>query len=328
MILNSEKNQILVLDEAQFFAALKEKKYPGQSSYLAFYSSWFGGIVKDPSLMMIPMDDHLVHRGDGVFEAFKIIENRIYLFKEHYSRLLNSSKRIGLTLDWSESEVLFKAEQVIQVARQVQSHGPLMLRLFVSRGPGNYSTNPYDSVGSQLHLVVTKLSAPSYEKYQQGASLAISSMVMKGSDWAAYKTCNYLANVMIKKEAVDRKVDFCVAHDPEGFLSESSTENLLIVNAHGKLQKPGSNFILQGTTMNRIFQLAEGLEKEKLISGREEKSFTKEELFAAQEVMIVGTTWDVLPVTIVEGKKVGHGKPGPVAQALSHLLLKDQGLIK
>ena len=38
-------------------------------NYLAFYSSRLGGITTDPALMVVPMDDHLVHRGHAVFDT-------------------------------------------------------------------------------------------------------------------------------------------------------------------------------------------------------------------------------------------------------------------
>ena len=57
--------------------------YKAQGDYHAMYSSVFGGITTDPKLMTIPVDDHLVHRGDGVFEAFKMVEGKVFLFDEH-----------------------------------------------------------------------------------------------------------------------------------------------------------------------------------------------------------------------------------------------------
>lgn len=334
----NDAGSVELLTEASFLQALKARKYPAQDSYLSFYSSWLGGIVTDPSLMVIPMDDHLVHRGDGVFEAMKWTGQKIYLFHEHFQRLQRSSQRISLPLDWTESQVKQICLQVVQAAlvslsqRQIQeekvlkaqSSPELMIRLFVSRGPGNYSTNPYDSVGSQLQVIVTRLASPSAQKYQMGSSLGLSSWMMKNTDWAPYKTCNYLANVMMKKEAVDRGLDFCVGRDAQGFLTESSTENIIILNANNQLQKPGPDFILQGTTMNRVLNLAEKLVRENKIQGIHERSFSEADLRSAREVMVVGTTWDVMPITKIETQPVGSGQPGPVSLALQELLKEDQ----
>ena len=65
--------EIPVLNFEEMFKNLKNTSYPHQNSYVAMCSSWFGGIILHPQLMLIPIDDHMVHRGDGVFEAFKCV---------------------------------------------------------------------------------------------------------------------------------------------------------------------------------------------------------------------------------------------------------------
>lgn len=61
---------------------------------------------------------------------------------------------------------------------------------------------------------------------------------------AQAKTCNYLPNVMMKKEALDRKLDFTIGFDDSNNVAESSTENIIIVNSAGYLVKPKPEFIL------------------------------------------------------------------------------------
>ena len=59
----SETVRILTFDDV--VDGLRHSGKPYHFAYLAMYSSWFGGIIQDPKLMMVPSDDHLVHRGDG-----------------------------------------------------------------------------------------------------------------------------------------------------------------------------------------------------------------------------------------------------------------------
>ena len=68
---------------------------PEVPDYFAMYSSLWGGVVKDPALMVIPLDDHMVHRGDGIFEAFKCVNGYIYNLDAHLSRLENSARLIS-----------------------------------------------------------------------------------------------------------------------------------------------------------------------------------------------------------------------------------------
>ncbi len=308
---------IPILSSDQCRQAWDKFQHPAQNSYLAFYSSVLGGITKDPAFMSLPVDDHIVHRGDGVFEALKCKEGRIYLWQAHSDRLRNSCLGLGLTYP----ENLF--EIVIATVKASQEKN-CIIRIFVSRGPGQFSTNPYDSVGAQVYVVVTKLTHPSNEKYAQGVSLGRSQIPPKEAWLAQLKTCNYLPNVMMKKEAIDRKIDFTIGIDPQGFITEGSTENIIVLTQNNLLVRPHFDFILKGTTMGKVLSLAESLVHKGLIQKIGEKNMSETDLLSAKEVMMVGTTLDVLPATQYEGKSIGSGKVGPVAKALLKLLLADQ----
>ncbi len=308
---------IPILSPDQCHQAWQTFKHSAQNSYLAFYSSVLGGITKDPALMSIPIDDHMVHRGDGVFEALKCKDGRIYLWQAHSDRLRNSCKGLGLIYPENLLEV-------VTATVKASEEKNCIIRIFVSRGPGQFSTNPYDSIGAQLYVVVTKLTHPSAEKYAQGVSLGRSGTPPKESWLAQLKTCNYLPNVMMKKEAIDRKIDFTIGIDPKGFITEGSTENIIVLTQNNLLVRPHFDFILKGTTMGKVLSLAEALIPKGLIQKIGEKNMSEADLVSAKEVMMVGTTLDVLPATQYEGKPIGNGQVGPVAKALLELLIEDQ----
>ena len=73
-------------------------RQPYHSNYFAMYSSLYGGVVTDPLLMTLPIDDHMVHRGDGVFEAFKSVGGNIYNLGGHLERLVTSARGLSLQL--------------------------------------------------------------------------------------------------------------------------------------------------------------------------------------------------------------------------------------
>src|SRR5262247_4806670 len=66
--------------------------------YWAFYSSQLGGIVTDPALMVLPFDDHIVHRGHGVFDTAAIVHGKIYDLEAHLDRFLRSAELAKLRL--------------------------------------------------------------------------------------------------------------------------------------------------------------------------------------------------------------------------------------
>ena len=72
----SQGSKVEVLSAENVLNKLKERG--GDRPYGAMYSSWYGGIVTKPELMVIPIDDHMVHRGDGVFEAIRYYKAKIF----------------------------------------------------------------------------------------------------------------------------------------------------------------------------------------------------------------------------------------------------------
>lgn len=307
------------LKENEIISALREKSKPYQSGYLAMYSSWFDGVTRDPSLMLLPIDDHMVHRGDGVFEAFKSVNRCVYLLKDHLIRLERSAKAIDLHLPKSISEI---QDLIVGISKLVNEPNCLY-RLFVSRGPGGFSTNPYESVGAQIYLLVLEFKGLKPEIYQVGARAARSQVPIKDSWLAQIKSCNYLPNVLMKKEAVDLGVDLTISVDRNGRIGEGSTENVMVVDKDKVLAYPPLNTILRGTTMLRLAHLAEQLVKEGILKGIECREIHNHELNHCHEMFAVGTTLDVLPLVELDGSPIGNGQVGPVAQACLQLLRQD-----
>lgn len=310
---------LVVLSAEQIHERLQSRSYSAQKSYLAMYSTWWGGIVREAGLMMVPVDDHLVHRGDGVFEAIKVIGGKAFLLQQHLDRLVSSAEQISLPLPMSINEI---REVILQTTALTKAQNAV-LRLYISRGPGGFTTNPYDSVASQLYLIVTSLTAYGDEKYRAGVRLGRSAIPPKEPWLATIKTCNYLPNVLMKKESVDRNIDFTMGVDSRGFITEGSTENIVLVDREGNLVRPKLHQILRGTTMMRSFELAENLLIENLICSIQERNLTEQDILSAQEVMMIGTTLDVLPVVEYEGQCIGAGVQGPVAEKLLQLLRDD-----
>ncbi len=127
----------------------------------------------------------------------------------------------------------------------------------------------------------------------------------------------------MKKESVDRKLDFTVGFDSAGILTESSTENIVILDKDNNLVRPKLAQILKGTTMMRTFDLAQQLLADKTIASIQERDLTEQDVRSAKEVMMIGTTLDVLPVSSFEGAKIADGHQGPVAKKLLMLLRED-----
>lgn len=298
---------------------LSRLRQPYQRGYLAMHSSVFGGIVTDPVLMMVPFDDHMVHRGDGVFEAFKCVHGSIYNLSAHLKRLQNSAHAVSLRLPGGIAAIRRRVMDTVRAGKTPDC----IVRLFVSRGPGSFGVNPYDSPAPQLYVVVTRPPPPFLTRHPAGARVVRSSLRAKDPAWARVKSCNYLPNALMKKQAVEGKADFAVAFDADGRLAEGASENMGIVSRDRRLLFPRLTGILKGTTMMRVADLARRLVRDGVLSGVAFADVTEKDIFRAREVLVTGTTIDVLPVVEFDGHRVADGKPGPVWKRLSALLAED-----
>lgn len=288
-------------------------------AYYAMYSSAWDGILTEPRLMMVPVDDHLVHRGDGVFETLKCVNGRIYLAAEHVARLFRSAEAIGLQPPWTPDDLIQLMVHTVRAGRQRDC----LIRILLSRGPGSFGVNPYDCPRPGLYLIAHALTPPFMTAHPAGARVKTSALPVKAGWFATAKTCNYLPNALMKKEAVDAGVDFTVNLDERGFLGEGATENIGLLTRDGVLRVPPSGRILPGTTMLRTLELARQHLLGTTLRAVETADLRPADLAAAGEAFIFGTTPDVTALVEFDGQPVGEGRPGPVWRQLSDLLTRE-----
>ncbi len=317
--LSLECGMFEILKPEEILHSLRQKR-GSVPQYLAMYSSWAGGIITDPALMVVPVDDHIVHRGDGVFEAIKTVDRKIYLLHSHLDRLERSAQSLHLPLPFSRVQM----EELIKTLLRSVDKPECMIRLYVSRGAGGFTTNPYESTGSQLYCVITDFKPIAPEKYEEGVKIKASRIKAKEPFFARIKSCNYLPNVLMKKEAVDENVDFVVSLSDEGWITESSTENIAFLNANDELVFPSFDLCLKGTTLAHVLELAKQLKSQSVIRDIVEGRCAFDDLRKAKEIFMVGTTLDVLRVSQVDDVKVGGTFSGSLAEKLLQLIRADQ----
>ena len=297
----------------------KEFLKPYHKDYLAMYSSVLGGVVTHPFLMAIPVDDHMVHRGDGIFEALKCVNGNIYNLQAHLKRLEHSARAVYLTMPANPKQITKLVTGTVRIA----GTRDCLIRLFVSRGPGGFTTNPYECPSSQIYIVVCVPSAPPEQQWKEGVSLRRSSIPVKKSYFANIKSCNYLPNVLMKKEAVDGGVHYTISMDENGFLGEGSTENVGLVTSEGVLKFPKFSRILRGTTVTRAADLAESIVATGKLQQVTFEDITLNEAYCGTEILLFGTTFDILPVVTFDGHSIGSGSPGEIYHLLRQLLEED-----
>jgi len=304
---------VKVADKQAYLDAMLALERPGASEIQAFYDHRVGMICTDAVAMLMPWDDHLVHRGDGVFEAMKFVDGKLYQLDPHIDRMKRSSSTIFLEppCSWEEMK-----ELVLEVCRAGGKKNG-MLRIFLGRGPGGFGVYPSECPETSLYIVATDLHVPKAEFYEKGATAFKTSIPAKQSYLATIKSIDYLPNVLMKREAEEKGYNFPFCFDRNDFLAEGATENVLIVDQNEKIIIPEFTNALAGTTLMRAVDL---IKKERSIIFR---GITKEEILEAREVMIVGTTGDAISVVRFNGKPIHDVKPGPVAKRIRELIRKD-----
>jgi 4-amino-4-deoxychorismate lyase len=300
-------------------AALRELRARQPVKYWAFYSSQLGGIVTDPALMVIPFDDHMVHRGHGIFDTAAIVEGRIYDLEAHLDRFMGSAERSKLALPGSREDI----RHIIVDTTAVSGRRDGSIRYWLSSGPGSLELSP--AAGSQPGFFVMIFPGLSYPDrwYTEGLRVMTTTYPIKPPLYAVTKATNYLPNVLMQMEAKEAQLDNGVFIDEAGHVGESSNMNVAFVTADGVFKHPKFHHVLAGCTSLRLLELAPALVTRGLLTGVEVCDIPVGEARRAREMFLLGSSIKVAPVVAWDGQPIGDGRPGPVAKALLQLLEDD-----
>jgi 4-amino-4-deoxychorismate lyase len=309
--------RVFTPDEA--IAALQKAVHAKAANFYAMYSSVLGGIVTDPALMVLPLDDHMVHRGHAVFDTATLTRGMLYQLDPHLNRLLRSAEGARIALPFPREQL----RQIILETAAASRRRDGSVRYWLSAGPGGYALGPAECVGSSFYVIVFKQEAYPESYYSDGIRLITSRVPIKPPLFARIKSTNYLPNVLVVLEAKDRRADNGVFIDERGMVAESSNMNVAFVTRDRVLRHPPFEAILSGITIQRVIDFAQGLVNQGLLNAIRIADISVEEGRDAAEMMLIGSSIKVAPVVEWDGEKVGDGKPGPVTQKLLAMWNED-----
>ena len=314
---STTKTRVFTPEEA--IARLSQIVHPKAINFYAAYSSVLGGIVTDPALMVLPLDDHMVHRGHAVFDTATLTHGMLYQLDPHLDRLLRSAELARIALP-------FPKEQLRQIILDTVAAGGKRdgsVRYWLSAGPGGFALGPAECIGSSFYVIVFKQELYPQSYYTEGVKVITSRVPIKPPLFARTKSTNYLPNVLVVLEAKDHGADNGVFIDESGMVAESSNMNVAFVTKDRVLRHPSFNAILSGITIQRILKLAERLVAQGDLKGIRLADIPVEEGRAAAEMMLIGSSIKVAPVVQWDAKPIGDGKPGPIAKQLLQLWEAD-----
>lgn len=302
-----------VLTRDELVARILATPRPGEENILAYYEHRLGAICREPRLMLLPLDDHLAHRGDGIFETVKYTDGRLYQLDEHLERMQRSAAGIHLSPPCSWGEI----RELILLTAATGGESTGMMRILLGRGAGGFGIDPAESPESSLYIVAYRFTAKAESWFSQGLKGFRTTIPAKQGYLARIKNANYLPNVLMVYEAHSRGMDVPFCFNEKGFLAESAIANICLVNKEGVLEVPQFTNALPGTTIRRALELLGDKVRHVL------RPVSEEDILNAAEVLMLGTGPDCVAVVEYEGKTIGNGKEGDIAKLLRALIRED-----
>ncbi len=301
-----------VVDYDGYVLLRKEQKLKGLDNVKAFYNYSLDIFCKDPHALLIPLDDHIVHRGDGVFESMTCRKRKIIQLDKHLSRLQNSLDALSMVLPISLEELRTKIIQTASLADFEEGS----IRLLIGRGTGGFSVDPKESEELSIYIIASKSDGKKPDYYTNGFKAHRSEIPIKQRYLAKIKSTNYLPNVLMTQEAHDKKVDLTFSFDENNHLAESAISNVAMFKDN-IFYFPTFEHILSGTTVMLAIEKAKSIAEVKICD------ITEEFFQSADEIFSIGSVWACVGVVEYNYKKIGEGKVGPMALKLKDLLLEN-----
>ncbi|MGH7827763.1 MAG: aminotransferase class IV [Candidatus Binatia bacterium] len=308
---------VFTTDDA--IARLRQSAHSKGGNFYAMYSSVLGGIVTDPALMVLPLDDHMVHRGHSVFDTATLTHGMLYQLEPHLDRLVKSAGAARIALPFPRQEL----RQIILETAAASRQRDGSVRYWLSAGPGGFGLGPAECVASSFYAIVFKQEAYPESYYTRGVKIITSAVPIKPPLFARTKSTNYLPNVLVVLEAKDHGADNGVFIDGRGMVAESSNMNVAFVTRECLFRHPPFDAILSGITIRRVLEFAERLVESGDLKEIRIADVPVNEGREAAEMMLIGSSIKVAPVVQWDGKPIGDGKPGPIAKKLLELWHED-----
>jgi len=260
-----------------------------------------GNFVKK-SLACISVYDSGFMHGDGVYEGIRVYQGKAFMLEEHIKRLFESAKTINIDIGISQEEM---KRIVLETVRVNKIKDDIHIRLMVTRGEKRVTgMNPRVNIGEASIVVLYDYKPPIFNK--SGVKLITSTLRRAAPYFLDPKihSMNQLNQIMASIEANRQGADEAIMLDINGFVAETNGTTIFMVKDEMFLT-PTIDYILVGITRNILIRLV----KEKGYKVVE-RNISISEFYNADEVFICGTVGEVVPVSEIDGKKIGERVPG------------------
>ncbi len=242
--------------------------------------------------------------GDGVYEVIPVYAREPFRMPHHLARLRHSCDGIGLADPHGDAEW----ERLVRELVALQPFDDQSVYLQLTRGVAKRDHAFPKGVAPTVFMMSNPLPSPTREQVERG----VAAITAEDNRWKRcdLKTTSLLGNVLMRQLAADAgAVETVMFRD--GFLTEASASNVLIVRGGTIVAPPKDNLILPGITYDAAIEFARdaGIPVEI-------RPIARAEALAADEMWLSSSTKEVIAVTTLDGKPFGGGAPGPVFRRL------------
>ncbi len=258
--------------------------------------------------------------GDGIWEGLRLLEGRIISLQAHLERLYEGARSIALDIGMERQAM----EQALwQTLERNGMRDGAHIRLMVTRGTKKTpNQDPRFVIGGATVVIVAEYKTPKPETRARGLSLMTSTFRTSGPDVFDLRLNSHSRLNLIQAliQAINLGADEALMLDPRGFVASCNSTNFFIVRGDDELWTSSGLYSFKGITQAnvvRAWQAAGGVVRA--------CDFTLAQVYSAKEAFVTGTLGGVTPVTRIDGRAIGDGKPGS-ATARAGALYQQQCL--
>ncbi|GIV09742.1 MAG: branched chain amino acid aminotransferase [Fimbriimonadales bacterium] len=258
----------------------------------------------------LPVFDHAYLYGDGLFEGIRIYNRNIFKLDPHLERLYDGIRHLDIRGMIAYTNL---KERILETAEASGAENAY-IRVSVSRGTG-IGLNPENiDQTPNVMIAITRLALYPPEMYETGLRVVTVSLRVMPSDSLDPRIKSigrYVANIQAKTEANRRGAGEGLMLNQQGYVAEATGDNLFIVK-DGVLRTPHPSCgILKGITRATVIEIAKDLGVPVV-----EDWLTLHDVYTADEAFLTGTAAEIIPMTELDHRPIGDGKPGVITEQI------------